>query len=394
LGYGGDIRICYGSVIWSRWGTIPQPSAREADARPSSCDPIPGTGENRTRDLRIAKPALIPTELQPHLGRIAGIEPAPSGPQPLVQSHYTISSVRRAGVEPAISRLSSERINQLCNRRVRQVGIAPTPSILSGSRSTFEPLADRTNDSTLDATFLSINEHSSKETCPMKHNPNLHTIRQCELCARPFEYVGRGNNRTRIHPELPCGGHLRRCASCQTNHRRARTKQLAIEYAGGKCILCGYSRCVHVLVFHHPDPTQKEFPIASFLCCSLDTLRSEIDKCVLLCSNCHTEVHYGLAHLPENLPPHPGCDLFSSEPRQKRVPSFCADCGTRISFLSHRCQRCESLTRRGKSTKIIWPPLAELLALLEQFPRTKVAEQLGVSDTAVRKHLQRLQLED
>jgi hypothetical protein len=87
-------------------------------------------------------------------------------------------------------------------------------------------------------------------------------------------------------------------------------------------------------------------------------------------------------------------EFLTRNPTQKMVPSFCADCGTRISFLSHRCQRCESLTRRGKSTKILWPPLAELLALLEQFPRTKVAEQLGVSDTAVRKHLQRLQLED
>lgn len=180
----------------------------------------------------------------------------------------------------------------------------------------------------------------------------LNSLRICDICTRQFEFIGYHSRTVRQYPDLPCGGNPNRCASCQTNHRRINTKRLAVEYAGGKCVLCGYSRCIHALVFHHLDPAQKEFPIASFLCCSLDSLRSEIDKCVLLCSNCHTEIHYGLVRLPENLPPHPGCELFHSEPRQKRVPSSCIDCGTRISFSSRRCQRCESLTRRGKPTKV------------------------------------------
>ena len=191
------------------------------------------------------------------------------------------------------------------------------------------------------------------------------------------------------HPEFPCGHSPHRCNSCQTNRRRAKTKRLIVEYAGGKCAICGYSRCMRALIFHHPDPTQKEFPIASFLCCALNTLKNEIDKCVLLCSNCHAEIHDGLISLPDVLP-HSNRSL-SDEFKPKRAPCFCVDCGKRISFSSHRCRRCESLTRLGKSTKIIWPPLEELLELLSHTPRTNIAKQLGVSDTAVRKHIQKSQ---
>jgi hypothetical protein len=72
---------------------------------------------------------------------------------------------------------------------------------------------------------------------------------------------------------------------------RRRTKLKLIEYKGGKCEKCGYNKpfpsCYD---FHHLDPTQKEFNISGRTK-KLETLKREADKCMLLCRNCHSEIH-------------------------------------------------------------------------------------------------------
>lgn len=65
---------------------------------------------------------------------------------------------------------------------------------------------------------------------------------------------------------------------------------------GTKCTICGYDRCYNALEFHHLDSDEKEFApskiISNFT--PIETLIRELDKCVILCSNCHREVHAGL----------------------------------------------------------------------------------------------------
>ena len=66
-------------------------------------------------------------------------------------------------------------------------------------------------------------------------------------------------------------------------------KEKAVEYMGGCCITCGYNRCLAALQFHHINPYEKEFNIS-------DKNRwvdivDELEKCVLLCANCHVEAH-------------------------------------------------------------------------------------------------------
>ena len=68
--------------------------------------------------------------------------------------------------------------------------------------------------------------------------------------------------------------------------------KLKEEY-GGKCQLCGYNKYLGALEFHHTDPTVKEFHLGQRRGLSEDKLRAELDKCQLLCSNCHREVHAG-----------------------------------------------------------------------------------------------------
>lgn len=59
--------------------------------------------------------------------------------------------------------------------------------------------------------------------------------------------------------------------------------------------MCGYSKCLQALEFHHLDPTEKDGGLAgSIKFLSKEKLLAEIEKCVLLCANCHREVEYNL----------------------------------------------------------------------------------------------------
>lgn len=81
--------------------------------------------------------------------------------------------------------------------------------------------------------------------------------------------------------------------------RRKRTKELAVAYKGGRCYLCGYKDCIDALEFHHLRSYDKGFGIGkSGYTRKLTTVLREADKCVLLCSNCHREIHAGMWQLP------------------------------------------------------------------------------------------------
>ena len=67
-------------------------------------------------------------------------------------------------------------------------------------------------------------------------------------------------------------------------------KQKLVEYKGGKCEICGYARSVAALEFHHTNPSKKDFHIAG-KSYSFERAKHEVDKCRLLCSNCHAEEH-------------------------------------------------------------------------------------------------------
>lgn len=74
------------------------------------------------------------------------------------------------------------------------------------------------------------------------------------------------------------------------------------ELAGGKCSVCGYSRCFRSLGFHHTDKTQKEFGLAvGGITRSWDSMVKEITKCALVCHNCHMEIEEGITVSPPPL---------------------------------------------------------------------------------------------
>lgn len=82
--------------------------------------------------------------------------------------------------------------------------------------------------------------------------------------------------------------------------RRRRLKELLVEYRGGKCIICGYNKCVWALDLHHIDDSTKEFGLSvRGLTRSWEKLKQEADKCVLVCANCHREIHASVTQLPK-----------------------------------------------------------------------------------------------
>ncbi len=81
--------------------------------------------------------------------------------------------------------------------------------------------------------------------------------------------------------------------------RRIKLRKMARDYKGGKCEICLYDKCDRALSFHHINPETKSFGLSDKgLTRSWDTIKKEIDKCILVCANCHMEIHEGITQLP------------------------------------------------------------------------------------------------
>ena len=80
--------------------------------------------------------------------------------------------------------------------------------------------------------------------------------------------------------------------------RRRKIRQMALDYKGGKCQICGYNRCGDALEFHHTDASMKDFSISTKgYTRSWKNVKRELDKCTLLCANCHREIHAQMCSL-------------------------------------------------------------------------------------------------
>lgn len=105
---------------------------------------------------------------------------------------------------------------------------------------------------------------------------------KCEICGRTYIY-----NRK-------CGHTLKKCNSCLVNIRRFKIKENAVKNKGGKCIICGYDKCIQALEFHHLNPNDKKFNISGSHSRKEKDIEKELEKCILVCANCHAEIEAGL----------------------------------------------------------------------------------------------------
>jgi hypothetical protein len=138
--------------------------------------------------------------------------------------------------------------------------------------------------------------------------------KRCETCNKEFEcWISAAARRKtcsqeckKIQPKTPhrcidCGetdpikfygGKKITCKKCHNEMMMLKRRNMLKEgrkLLGGKCSTCGYNKCDAALEFHHISDN-KEFVIAGAKY-GWEKLKPEIEKCILLCANCHREVH-------------------------------------------------------------------------------------------------------
>lgn len=109
----------------------------------------------------------------------------------------------------------------------------------------------------------------------------------CPACKRELPWTAFYRRRQGTQPNVYC----KPCTTRQVLQRQHALKRKACDYKGGKCARCGYDRYVGALEFHHLDPGEKDFSLSRSKLTSFDKVKAELDKCVLLCANCHREEH-------------------------------------------------------------------------------------------------------
>jgi hypothetical protein len=231
------------------------------------------------------------------------------------------------------------------------------------------------------------------------------------------------------------------------NFREYKNKLYIINLHGAKCQICGYDKNLNVLEFHHSDPTKKEFALSERWRCNLDSLIVESKKCILVCPNCHREIHthqnyeFWIQKVKEYMEEHSGnmfpkrivwppkekvSELVWSKPIKEvakelkvnadslvkhcekndilrpplgywtrttgrtvgnksryKTDNKCIVCGKLICDTATRCKSCTRTMLNGE--KIQWPSDEQLAEMVWQKPRTTLAKELGVSDRAIGK---------
>ena len=122
------------------------------------------------------------------------------------------------------------------------------------------------------------------------HLSNAGIEKKCNLCGNFF--IANTFNRQYCYECSPSG----LSPKDALRYKKRLLKQKMIDYKGGKCELCGYDKCQGALEFHHKDRNEKEFELSQInlnsSIFSIEKIYKEIDKCLLLCSNCHHEQHF------------------------------------------------------------------------------------------------------
>ena len=114
--------------------------------------------------------------------------------------------------------------------------------------------------------------------------------RYCEICGKEFQLRDKGWSRRYCYDCAPHEDNNISHAQAVAIKRRA-IKKVLVDYKGGKCQYCGYDKSLRALQFHHLDPNIKDFGISENFTRGIPKLKEEVDKCILLCSNCHAELH-------------------------------------------------------------------------------------------------------
>jgi len=145
----------------------------------------------------------------------------------------------------------------------------------------------------LNSNYKNFKEVGVKEYGDYKHCP------KCDLDKKISEFYKKKDRKN--------GSHVcKTCFNDYCSNRWVERKIDAIKYMGSKCLDCGIEYPIHPYVvfdFHHLNPLEKDFDWAKMRLVSKVKMVKELDKCVLLCSNCHRIRHHNNLVVPQGIEP-------------------------------------------------------------------------------------------
>lgn len=165
----------------------------------------------------------------------------------------------------------------------------------------------------------------------------------------------------------------------------------AVIYKGGSCVRCGYNKCYGSLHFHHRDPATKRFDWPQLKCQRWSTVLEELDKCDLLCANCHGEEHQDQKLAEDALV---WLATHKKPPKRKRGKyhknqECCKGCKeplTKKSQIEYCSRSCASTAHQ----KIAWPENSVLARMVQEQGLSKTGRELGVSHTSIRRRMKKI----
>lgn len=207
------------------------------------------------------------------------------------------------------------------------------------------------------------------------------------------------------------------CTKIQTNIRLKAFKMQCLNYKQtNKCISCGYDKYTGALEFHHIDPNEKEFNIQKAATKKLtDSIKKELDKCIVLCANCHREIHSNILifenneikfqneetliwNKPKNLKSRLDFEQIAKDLENNKTLKEIANT---LNITNTKYYLKQILSKNGiilpieinqnigntsnHAYKINWPLPEEMSKLVYEKPTSQLAKELGVSDVAIAK---------
>lgn len=122
---------------------------------------------------------------------------------------------------------------------------------------------------------------------------------------------------------------------------RKKTKEKIVKSMGGECQICGYNTCIEALDLHHIDPSSKDLNFGSIMAHPQSWEKKivpELRKCILLCANCHREVHYNDKKLP-NIYSKFNETFLSKDFNMGDLIDECPECGRNKPLMNNYCSR-------------------------------------------------------
>jgi hypothetical protein len=171
---------------------------------------------------------------------------------------------------------------------------------------------------------------------------------------------------------------------------RDTTKDRMVLAMGGECVICGYKKCTSALALHHLDPKEKELSFAKIRANpkSWDKIVVELRKCILVCTNCHNEIHEGIIEIPKDV------KRFNEEfsdfyvKKAEQFFDICPICGGKkrknLITCSHNCAA-------KMSRKVDWDNI-DLTNLIKTKSNTEIGFDLGITEASVRKRMKVLNI--